>query len=251
MARIPRERSETGIYHVMIRGINKQIIFQDNEDKEKFIFKVKEYEDLGKYIIYSYCLMDNHIHILLKEMEDEISTAIKRISSSYVFWYNNKYDRSGHLFQGRFKSEVVNSTEYLLTVMRYIHKNPVQANIVLNPEDYIWSSYNEYIYEEFNANKNFILNHFSHNKKRALKLFKEYHIDDTKDNCLDIKDKRLLSDTELINIINKLDIDITEIEKLDKVKKYNVLRKLKSIEGTTIRQISRITGVSKSLISSV
>jgi len=132
LARRARVRSNTGIYHVMIRGINRQAIFEDDEDRIRFIDTLREYKDISKYEIYGYCLMDNHIHLLIKEIDESISLIIKRISSSYVHWYNTKYERLGHLFQERFRSEVVEDDGYFLTVLRYIHQNPVKAKIAEN-----------------------------------------------------------------------------------------------------------------------
>jgi REP element-mobilizing transposase RayT len=116
----------------MIRGINRQAIFEDDEDRIRFIDTLREYKDISKYEIYGYCLMDNHIHLLIKEIDESISLIIKRISSSYVHWYNTKYERLGHLFQERFRSEVVEDDGYFLTVLRYIHQNPVKAKIAEN-----------------------------------------------------------------------------------------------------------------------
>ena len=84
------------------------------------------------YILYAYCLMSNHIHLLIREREDTIGMAIKRIASSYVYYYNHKYSRDGHLFRERFKSEPVNDMAYFVILLRYIHQNPVKAGIVKN-----------------------------------------------------------------------------------------------------------------------
>ena len=81
------------------------------------------------YILYAYCLMSNHIHLLIREREDNIGMAIKRIASSYVYYYNHKYSRDGHLFRERFKSEPVNDIAYFITLLRYIHQNPVKAGM--------------------------------------------------------------------------------------------------------------------------
>ncbi|WP_296561632.1 transposase [uncultured Acetobacterium sp.] len=90
--------------------------------------------------MYAYCLMDNHVHLLIKEGE-ELGTSIKRITVGYVQLHNNKYGRTGHLFQNRFNSEVVEDEKYLMTIVRYIHRNPIQAGIVTRLEEYPWSSY--------------------------------------------------------------------------------------------------------------
>lgn len=96
MPRDARKKSRSGIYHIMLRGINRQTIFEVEEDKKRFLETLKTYKDKSKFEIYSYCFVDNHIHLLLKELEESLSVSIKRISSSYVYWYNMKYQRSGY-----------------------------------------------------------------------------------------------------------------------------------------------------------
>ena len=145
MPRNARSKSESGIYHIMLRGINRKSIFEDREDCERFLATLERYKKICGYEIFAYCLMVNHIHILLKVGDEDVDLIMKRLAGSFVFWYNNKYERVGHLFQDRFRSEPVEDDTYFLTVLRYIHQNPVKAGIVDKPEKYIWSSYNEYI----------------------------------------------------------------------------------------------------------
>ena len=139
MPRQSREKSDTGIYHVMLRGINRQDIFEDEEDYRKMILflrgLVERTDDNGLRIqpsclIYSYCLMSNHLHLLVKEKDEGVSEAVKRIGILYAQYFNRKYERNGHLFQDRFRSEPVNSMEYFVTLIRYIHQNPVKAGPV-------------------------------------------------------------------------------------------------------------------------
>lgn len=153
MSRKPRLKSGTGIYHVMLRGINKQDIFEDEDDFSMFrglLFHMVYYKDeMGKHQpprchFYAYCLMTNHVHLLIREVEEDLSTVIKRISVAYALYYNNKYQRAGHLFQNRFRSEPVNDSAYFITLIRYIHQNPVAAGIAKSVDAYAWSSWNEY-----------------------------------------------------------------------------------------------------------
>jgi len=102
-----RKKSASGIYHIVLRGINQQVIFEDEEDNNKFIETIKTYKAISGYKIYAYCLMSNHVHLLLKVEKEDLDLIIKRIAGSYVYWYNWKYHRRGHLFQDRFKSEPV------------------------------------------------------------------------------------------------------------------------------------------------
>ena len=138
MPRQERTKSGTGIYHVMLRGINKQDIFEDDEDYSQFLnilhALVNRCDEQGHNLpphctFYAYCLMTNHVHLLVRERNEHIGESIKRIGIAYARYYNHKYERNGHLFQDRFRSEPVNSIEYFMTLMRYIHQNPVIAGL--------------------------------------------------------------------------------------------------------------------------
>src|SRR6056297_72355 len=173
MPRTARKKSKTGIYHIILRGINRQTIFEDDEDAVKFLQTLEKYKQENEYEIYAYCLMGNHIHILIKENQEELGNSMRRIGPSYVYWYNWKYERSGHLFQDRFKSEVVENKKYLLTVVRYIHQNPLNAGKVKNIKDYKWSSYREYISKNRITDTDFVLDIINNNRKKAISMFEE------------------------------------------------------------------------------
>ena len=153
MARKSRKVSGTGIYHVMLRGTNRQDIFEDSEDYLRFLTILRNIvypiDDFGKHLpsrcnIYAYCLMTNHVHLLVREAAESLAPAIHRIATAYAHYYNNKYVRFGHLFQDRFKSEPVNDKGYFFTLLRYIHQNPVAAGITTDVGSYKWSSWGEY-----------------------------------------------------------------------------------------------------------
>ena len=249
MPRAPRKRSNSGIYHVMLRGINRQIIFESDDDRYNFLAKVKSFIDENKFILYGYCLMDNHVHLLVRELEDDISTAIKRISASYVLWYNKKYGRCGHLFQERFKSEPVETDSYLLTVLRYIHQNPMEAGMCKHMLDYRWISYREYIQEPIIVDTEMCLKQLSSDNDIAISIFIEYMNEKNKDICLDMDDYFKLTDAEVISEIHKLGIkNISELQQLDKINRNEILKRIKAIKGVSLRQLSRLTGISKSVI---
>ena len=127
MPRQARRKSESGIYHILLRGINRQQIFEDIEDFEKFLEVLKDCKAISDYKLFAYCLMSNHVHLLIKEEKEPIEQIMKRIATRFVYWYNIKYQRVGHLFQDRFKSEPVENDAYFMTVIRYIHQNPLKA----------------------------------------------------------------------------------------------------------------------------
>jgi len=252
MPRQARERSKSGIYHLMLRGINKQNIFEDEEDRRRILETLDYYKRTSGYLLYGYCLMDNHIHLLIKEKDESISQVIKRISSSYVHWYNQKYERCGHLFQERFKSEVVETEEYFLVVLRYIHQNPVKAGISKTIEKYLWSSYHDYTGNSGITDKELALDIFSNDRTKAIELFKNYNNRDNRDQCLDYTEKVIVSDKAVMDYLNQMGItSISQLQQLNKEMRDEVIRKLKKIEGITIRQLARMTGIAKSVIDRV
>ncbi len=148
MPRHARKLSGSGYYHVFIRGINRQQIFMDDSDRRKFLKGLKTIKADSDFKVIAWCLMTNHIHLLLGTNSDSISDIIKRLSCSYVSYFNRKYSRVGPLFQDRFGSEPVESETYFLSVSRYILQNPMKAGIAPT-EDYYWSSYREYVGNPF------------------------------------------------------------------------------------------------------
>ncbi|NLC03733.1 MAG: transposase [Tissierellia bacterium] len=249
MARVARRRSDSGIYHIMLRGINRQNIFEDDEDRYKLLEILRYFNSQGKYEIYSYCLMGNHVHLLLKEAEDTISEAVKRISSTYVLWYNKKYKRFGHLFQDRFKSEPVENMGYFLTVLRYIHQNPIKAKIVSNILETKWTSYYEYISEAYIVDIDLALDIFSLDRNEAIDLYMKYMEEDNKDQCLDLEGRAYIDDQEIISHLKSLGVpSISHLQQMDLASRNLVIKELKNMEGVPIRQISRVIGLSKSVV---
>jgi len=174
MPRQSRAHSISKVYHIMMRGNEKKNIFLDNEDRDKFLNILFDKKLTSEYKLYAYCFMSNHVHLLMKESKEEIALCMKRINISYALYFNKKYSRIGHLFQDRFKSECVDNIQYLLSVIRYIHNNPVKAGITDKPMDYPWSSYSAYI-DAFNndllVDIDEILLLFSENAKDAVRSF--------------------------------------------------------------------------------
>lgn len=144
MPRTARKVAGSNIYHVMLRGINRQNIFEEDEDRIRFLNTMVRYKELSGFKLHAFVLMSNHIHFLIEPADEPLEIIFKRICTSYAVWYNRKYQRAGHLFQDRFRSENVETDQYYMTVLRYILQNPVKAGMVSNPGDYRWSSYPAY-----------------------------------------------------------------------------------------------------------
>jgi len=249
MPRTARKKSETGIYHIIIRGINKQNIFEDDEDYEKFLQVVQQYKDKSFYQIYAYCLMGNHVHLLLKIGQEPLAQIMRRICGSYVYWYNCKYKRIGNLFQDRFKSEPVENDEYFLTVLRYIHQNPVKAGIEKDVVNYKWSSYDDYVKNGKLTDIDFTLSMFSEDKKKALKLFEKFIIKANDDKCLEIEENRRITDEEAKSILKRIcNMSIpAEFQSLDMQERNRILKDIKESE-LSIRQIERLTGINRGTV---
>lgn len=252
MPRGARKKSSTGIYHVMLRGINRQIIFEDHEDYEKLLQILKDYKEECGYKIYAYCLMSNHMHFLIEEGKEELGIVFRRIGAKYVYWYNWKYERSGHLFQDRYKSEAVENDRYFLTVLRYIHQNPVKAGIEEDIAGYPWSSYKEYTGRSRFCDTAFPLSLFATDVNTAVSLFEAFNLQENSDKCLEYEETVRINDIEASEIIKKAAgvSNLNEIQNFEKEKRNEVIKQSKDM-GLSIRQIERLTGISFGVIRSI
>jgi putative transposase len=140
MPRRARQLAESGIYHVMLRGVNRDAIFLEDEDYGRFLHALGQAREASGCSVLAYCLMTNHAHLVLRTREEPIGTVVKRLGVRYAGWFNRKYGRVGHLFQDRFKSLPVEDDAYFVALLRYVWNNPVEAGLVDRPEDYLWSS---------------------------------------------------------------------------------------------------------------
>lgn len=140
MPRRARKRAESEIYHVMLRGVNRDAVFLEDVDYERFLDALVRTKEASGCQVFAYCLMTNHVHLVLRSPDEPIGNVVKRLGVRYVGWFNHKYGRVGHLFQDRFRSVPVDTDAYLVTLVRYVWNNPVEAGLAERPEDYRWSS---------------------------------------------------------------------------------------------------------------
>jgi putative transposase len=250
LPRRARKKSTSGIYHIMMRGINRQIIFEDDEDYSRFLQTLQKYKEKCGYEIYAYCLMNNHVHLLLKVGKEPLEQIMRRICGSYVYWYNSKYERIGNLFQDRFKSEVVENDNYFVTVLRYIHQNPLKAGIVSSVEHYQWSSLVEYMNRPKVVDVGFALKLFDEEREKAVESIVQFCKIMNDDQCLEVEEKQLLSDREARQVIKKVcQIEEPfELQGLDKAIRNKYLKELKEENRLSIRQIERLTGINRGVI---
>lgn len=157
MKRTPRCNYEKGFFHVMVQGINKKYIFEKNIEKEEYLSLLLQYKNNFKIMLLAYCIMDNHAHILIHTDEVyEMSNYMRVVNSKFARNYNRSFDRVGYVFRDRFNSQYINTEAYVLKCLRYIHMNPVKANMVKRPEEYKYSSYNNFLNKDGIVDQNVI-----------------------------------------------------------------------------------------------
>lgn len=240
MARRARQLSPTKIYHIVFRGLNKQDIFRDDRDYERLLRRLLELKKELGFQIYAYCLMTNHAHFLLKEKEHgDISLIMKRLLVSYVQYFNKKYERIGKLINDRYLSKKVKNDAYILNLIRYIHQNPVKIGIPIN---YKWSSYNNY----FCNDENLVDTEFFYSMMNKTEFVRFNNIIETID--FEPSDRIVLSDEEVIEeILEKYKFNPKQVSFMERVERNKILALLR--QTYSISQISRITGISKHVVS--
>jgi len=265
MPRQSRKISSSKIYHVMIRGNERKDIFHDNEDKTKFIEILFSKNNDNQYSIYAYCLLDNHVHLLINEEMDGISRIMKRINTSYAYYFNKKYNRVGHLFQDRFKSEAIEDGNYLLAAIRYIHNNPIKAKLVTNLSEYKWSSYNDYANTNLNnrggIKKDFILGMFSINADNAVKMFLDFSNQESSEIFVDYQDdcinKKTIQNQEegrifVAKYLQERNANIIDRKEAHYLLVRNALiTELKNQSNLSIRDISTILAIGRNIVQRV
>lgn len=145
MPRCARRVSDSGFYHVMLRGNGRQVIFEDDADRRAFLEALAGTMSSRGIAIVAWCLMSNHVHLLLIDAEGRLSEAVHALTTSYAGWFNRRAGHVGSVFGGRFRSVPVEGDAQLLAAVRYIHDNPVKAGLCGAPGEYPWSSYREYV----------------------------------------------------------------------------------------------------------
>lgn len=251
MPRMKREIAVTKVYHIIIRGINKQDIFLDKQDIFKFIKEIERTKKKYEYEIYAYSFMNDHVHFIIYDKNENVSVAIQSLNVSYCSYFNKKYERTGHLFENRFKSKIVEDISYLKNLVRYIHKNPENAGL----KPYEWTSYNEYIYNEKIINKNIVLKLFGNNFNDSINNFKEFHKNYYKYQDYDRGYEFIsnITDEEAIEIMKDIlkQENLLKIQKYSKEEKYEAIAKILKIEGIKKEQISRIIGINRKTIRNI
>lgn len=176
MARKARVKNAGAVYHVIQRGNNQEYVFQEPRDKNYLLKQLRELKLGMGFKVYAYVIMDNHYHLMLQTLGEDLNKVMQRLNSKYGSYYNNCYERSGHVFQGRYKSSIILDERYLFTVLWYIHHNPVRAGITGSVSEYHWSS--DRIYRKNITNGlvdvGYIMDRFSLNRAQANARYRQF-----------------------------------------------------------------------------
>jgi putative transposase len=237
MARQLRIEYEGAFYHITSRGNMRGQIFWDKQDRYQFIDILKRTKDRYGYLLHAYVFMDNHYHLLIETPHANIKQIMQNINTSYTVYVNRKHGRHGHLFQGRYKSFIVDKESYLLELGRYIHLNPARAGIVQKVDDYKWSSYKEYVNGKRNiriADTDDTLYLFSKIRSEAINRYREFvHAGVNKDSPLSEAVGSVLgNETFTDNVLKYLKgyVDKREIPDIKKIDaKYSISDVVKKV----------------------
>ncbi len=233
--------SETGYLHIYTRGVAKQIIFEDRKDHIYYMNLLKRFSQETDVKICAFCLMENHVHLIVYDANHHISRFMQLLGMTYSGYFNRKYERSGHLFSSRFLSVPIEDEDYLLTAFRYVLNNPRGANICPASE-YPWSSYNRYGHSD-----SFVDTSVFQELLGSKKDYEEF-IAAKYEDCPELED--IIHDDEWAKSVIRDVLKIqsgTELQKYDWKTRNQALRLLKE-NGLSIRQIERLTGINRSTV---
>ena len=245
MARHERKASSTGIYHVLQRGINQQRIFEQAEDYIQFLDYLYEVKKISGLTLYAYCLMNNHTHMLLKEGKEPLSTVFRRLGTRYAPWFNKKYERSGYLFQDRYKSEPVETDEYFLSAIIYIYQNPVKVGTCRLPVEYEWGS------RRFLEKENGLIDIAELTAITPISVIKQKEKELIDNRALEpmAASRNVYSDKDVVLMMRQFSgmQNASEFQKMPESEQRITVVKMRS-ERVPIRQIARVSGMSKGIV---
>ncbi len=259
MSRRARKLSSTDVYHIMMRGNERKSIFGGSDEKQRFMEILIDKQHRVQFAIYAYCLMDNHVHLLIDSGSDELASIMKSVAVSYASYYNWKHGRVGHVFQDRFRSEPIEDDRYLMAAVRYIHNNPVHAGVTAKPGDYLWSSYSKYVCPQSAdwIDTNFLLRIIAEDRPTAIRNFERFSSESCEipfigcDEEMEIR--TLYEGTAYLESYLKQNGYPQEIAKCreDKYLRTKIIQHLRTHTGLSQRTIAEIFRVDKGVVERV
>lgn len=250
MPRNARKRDEKGIHHVVVQGKRLENIFGKETEKELYLETLLQYKAKTGVKLYAFCILDNHVHLVLQETKDEsVSAFMRRVGVRFSYWYRQRYDlpTGERLFRGRYLSEPLRTEEAVLEVVRYIHKEPVKQGLVLNMEDYYWSSYRLYLNPGSFIDRRLVLDslHFG-GGYRAYMEGEETNVAVLEE--VPLKYGRTDEEVEALIQIRLIENGFSEWKQTSSDEKREILKKLRFEDEVSIQQLSRVAGVNRGYI---
>ncbi len=247
MPRIARQSCESDIYHVFARGVGRQLIFEDDDDRSFFLGSLEKAAKARDAVLLAWALMGNHFHLLVSAPLPRVSRFMASLSTAYAGYFNGRHDRSGHLFQGRFGTEGIGDDPQLLTAVRYIHQNPQKAGLCENYE-YPWTSYDEYVHIPRFCETDRVLEVIG-----GVEQFVSFHMAEEQSKMMDVDSgcsrRPKIGDDAVLRLV----VDIfgddwrASLAGCGREERDARLRRLKA-EGLSVRQIERVTGIGRNII---
>jgi REP element-mobilizing transposase RayT len=243
MARKPRIEYEGAFYHVIARGNQRQRVFKGDDDYQKYISLLAFYKERYKYSLYAYVLMSNHVHLLIEARQIPLSKILQGINQSYTMYFNRKYRTVGHLFQGRYKAILCDKDAYLLSLVKYIHLNPVRAKMAKTAGEYLWSSQGSYDKQKKGdiIDTNQVLRMFSEDKSQARRLYRAY-IDDgvavKKEDIYKTVSQRILGEEKFVDaVMEKTDERFNNKRKHHEYGLRKIVETIGKMRGMTLKEL--------------
>lgn len=245
MPRTSRIRSESGLYHVVLRGNGKQLLFESDRDRARFLALLRDKIQTDGIFVIAWCLMSNHIHLLLDDPQDNLSHAMHALATAYARHFNDASGRVGTVFQGRFTSVPIKDERQLLRAVRYIHDNPEKAGVA-PAREYRWSSYKEYLSGARLISDELVLGLIG-----GREHFEEFSRSERYSGYYVRSGKRVSDDDAMLAAREVLgEVAPAELKGLASPQRDAALYALRQA-GLTVRQIERLTGIGASSISRV
>jgi putative transposase len=222
MPRKPRIEFSGAFYHVIVRGNQKQRVFKDAADFQKYLLTLTVYKNRTGCRIYAHVLMNNHLHLLIETQDIPLSKVMQGVNQTYTMYFNRRYRTVGHLFQGRYKAIVCDREAYLLGLLKYIHQNPLRAKIVDRLDQYPWSSHHAYTGKNNPlglVDTDQVLRMFSESKARSRTKYRQFMSEEETLNKAAVYatvDQRLQGDETFIEAVQQKSEQPVEKEKKGK-----------------------------------
>lgn len=243
MPRVARARSESGFYHVVAKGNGGQNLFEDASDYRAFLELVAAAAEKCDVLVHAYCLMSNHVHLLLEDQGGRLSDFMKSLVTGYAMRFNAKASHIGHVFQQRFKSQPIGSEAYLLQAACYIHNNPAKAGIC-SADEYLWSSYHEYASGVRGITTVSLILELCGGRE-AFRAFQAQGEGDYR-----FGQRSRIADGEAREVAQRIlgDVAPGDVKAMERPRRNALLFDLKDA-GLSVRQIERLTGIGRGTIA--